>query len=461
MLIRFSVENYLSFSAPVELSMSAGNVRRLPNHVIPKSRDTDIPALKLALIYGANASGKSNLIRAMHDARKFILSGRRPEGGFKSNMFKLDPSIKDAPATFEFTVKSGEKYYEYGFSYAKNRVLAEWLKEVNRKTSKTIYERAYNSDTEAYDFSYSKINFKTDEDEQFFSFTEKGTPDNRLFISECESRGIRKNIPYLDSILECLSWFRDKLLIIFPQSRFNGLEYAIQESTIAADIFTEILKKFDIGITGLKLRSINVDAFLEKMPKDIKSRFLNDLRKTDGNTMTISNGRDERYLVSTDKDGEIVAHKVSSVHEDNNGDPVDFDIADESDGTRRLLDIIPGILGLLVSDRVVVIDELDNNMHPAITRSIVSSFLSETAGKESQLLITTHDASLLDQDVIRKDEVWFVEKNSVGASSIHSLEEFKEIRFDRDLNKGYLEGRFGGVPITSQLERISIPVSDD
>jgi AAA15 family ATPase/GTPase len=140
---------------------------------------------------------------------------------------------------------------------------------------------------------------------------------------------------------------------------------------------------------------------------------------------------------------------------DSNGNQVNFDLNEESHGTRRLLDMLPGLLSMLASDRVVVIDELDSNMHPAITRSIVSSFLSVTAGVQSQLIVTTHDASLLDQDMIRKDEVWFAERARDNSSKLYSLEEFKDIRFDRDLNKSYIEGRFGGVPITSQLQKIT------
>ena len=455
MLIRFVLENYLSFKGEAELSMIPSLVRRYPDHVIKNPSRSGMDVLKLAMVYGANASGKSNLVRGISDAQRFITMGAKPRGGFKSNVYKLDKKTRTSPTNFEFTILIGSTCYEYGFSYGSGKVCSEWLNIVTKESNKNVYKRTYSEANQSYDFDFSNLSFQSEEDKQFFAFTQKGTPEERLFLTECRNRGIEKNIPDLDSIIDVINWFSERLIVMFPHSTFSGLEFIVGESESSAKIFAEILKKFDVGIEKLKLIDADASEVLDEMPKEVRSRLLSDIKSSKGKSVTLFGDTDERYLLRLDEEGELIASKVAAMHLDSNGNQVNFDLNEESHGTRRLLDMLPGLLSMLASDRVVVIDELDSNMHPAITRSIVSSFLSVTAGVQSQLIVTTHDASLLDQDMIRKDEVWFAERARDNSSKLYSLEEFKDIRFDRDLNKSYIEGRFGGVPITSQLQKIT------
>ena len=461
MLIRFCMQNYLSFRDPAELTLVPGRVRRFPDHIIRAKSETGIDVLKLGLIYGPNASGKSNLVRGISDARKYIVLGTRPKGGFKANIFKLDPCAVDLPTIFEFTIKIDAISYEYGFSYQSGAVREEWLNAVTEKETVVVFKRSYSERIEDYELFWEALDFENEEDQQFFSFTHKGTPENKLFLTECGSRGIKKNIPYLNPVIDVFEWFDDKLTVIFPLSMmFPGLEFAMHESDVAADVFSRILKKFDVGIEALELVEVDLEMVLEGLPKEQRSKMLSDLRSNEAKTVTVFGGRDERYLLTIDKQADIVAYKVGARHQDFDGNPVNFDMTEESDGTRRLLDMIPGVLGFLADERVVIIDEIDSNMHPAITRSIISSFLSITSGQESQLIATTHDASLLDQKVLRKDEVWFTEKTTNNSSRLFSLEEFKDIRFDRNLSKSYIEGRFGGVPLISELELLKTKVDE-
>lgn len=459
MLIQFVVENYLSFREPVEFSMVPGKVRSKSEHVIMGKGPDDLSALKTALIYGGNASGKSNLLKAMADAKSFILSGARSKSQIPFKPFKLNKASCMSPTKFAFTLKADSVNYEYGFAVNSTHVVNEWLNIVGKRTTKKIFSRTYSEKSKSYEFQLAGIKFDNQEDEQFFAFTQKGTPSDRLFLTECQERSIETNIPSAKPIIAVNSWFERTLNIIFPHSKFSGLEFALQQSQIADSVVTNILNKFDIGITGLIL--VDVDPKLAFAHVDDQDRVeINEKLDDEESVVFIQGGRSERYIL-TRKDGAIQAQKLSTTHNDIDGDAIEFDVKEESDGTRRLLEIMPGMLSVFALESVFVIDELDRSLHPSITRSILSSFLQETVGKQSQLIVTTHDASLLDQDLIRKDEVWFTDKSDHGESSVYSLEEYKGVRKDRDLVKGYLSGRFGGVNIVSQVAKIGIQIEED
>jgi AAA15 family ATPase/GTPase len=145
-----------------------------------------------------------------------------------------------------------------------------------------------------------------------------------------------------------------------------------------------------------------------------------------------------------------------TAHLDNEGNEKLFDIDQESDGTQRLLDLAPGLLDIFSGDKVYIIDELDRSLHPDITVSILDAFLNSDTDKSghSQLIVTTHETNLLDQQLIRKDEIWFCQKNKQGESNLYSLEEYQP-RFDNDIRKGYAVGRFGGIPLLSDFKNLS------
>ncbi len=457
MLIRFELENYLSFKDSAMLDMVPGLTRSKEHHVVrgkeqKNNKKKDIDALKTAFIYGANASGKSNFIRGMDAARNFILYGPKSSSDHGSTAFKLDPACRKLPSKFSFTIRVEDTTYEYSFSYDGNVVQQECLKEVKKNWESIIFSRGIKENRKDYTFNVEGIDFKSADDEQFFHFTEKGTPESDLFLTECKNRGFRKNIPYAKAILDVLDWFENKLSIVFPSSAFVGLEVALHDNEDAQDEITNILSKFDIGINRIGLTEVEPELALEGIPEHEVDKIKKRLKKGDSGAI-LTNIRENRYLIRAD-DGVNRAFKLATTHIDSEGEKVEFDLDEESDGTRRLLEVLPGMLGAFSSNQVFVIDELDRSLHSAISRSIISSFLAETRGEMSQLIVTTHDASLLDQELLRKDEIWFTQKNQQGQSCLYSLEEFQDIRADKDINTGYLAGRFGGVPIITETSSI-------
>lgn len=446
MLVRFTVENFMSFKEPAELSMLASKVQLHSEHVIRPEKSTGLRVLKSSVVYGANASGKSNLIKALHHAKQLITVGEVAGKNLPYSPFKLDKQTNNQPSRFEFEIKYGERYYAYGFLMNQKRILEEWLYEISRTKEKLIFERTYTA--QKTEFNLEGLKTKTDSDRQFLNFIGRGTPENRLFLRECFERNVFKDLEYLTALSDVYEWFDDKLIILFPNSKYSGLEMDLHSDDLNMTTLSTMLSHFDTGIANLNLQQIDFRNEAPEIPEDVKQEIIKSLEEREA--ALVSGPRGVRYRVFLTDEGEVSAHKLMTCHIDSDGDEVLFELNQESDGTQRLLDIAPGLLDLLTQDKVYVIDELDRSLHTEITTSLMSTFLKLTANKPSQLIVTTHESNLLNLDLMRRDEIWFTQKNKSGQSKLYSLEEFKA-RFDKDIRKDYLVGRFGGVPVVKGL----------
>ena len=453
MLLRFSVENFQSFKSRAELSLVPGKVRRHPNHVIKANGKNDIAALRAAVIYGANASGKSNLIKAMKHAQMLVNVGVKSGKPLPFRPFKLDEQQLTTPSRFEFEMKCGQHNYAYGFVTDSQLIHEEWLYKVDKSKDILVFERTLVEGKAS--FNFEQIKFENNEDAQYLNFTAKGTPENRLFINECGERNVTKEIDYLTPISEVIDWFKHQLTIVFPSSKYAGLAMDIKASQQTHAVFAKILQSFDTGINDLSLQEVDFDKGLVGIPDSIKQKVVDNLEEV--SDVILAGPRNTRYQIAKSSTGDIQAFKLMTSHIDSQGNEKLFDINEESDGTQRLLDIAPGLLEIFSGDKTYIIDELDRSLHPDITTSIFNAFLNLTQqsnANNSQLIVTTHETNLLDQQLIRKDEVWFCQKNKQGESSLYSLEEYQP-RFDNDIRRGYAVGRFGGVPLLTRFKDLS------
>lgn len=451
MLVRFTVENFMSFKHEAVLSMLPSQVKSHPEHVIKPTKTNGLRVLKTSVIYGANASGKSNLIKALAHAQKLIVQGESAGKNLAHHPFKLDKATLSRPSRFEFEIKCGDRFFAYGFTMHQKLIDEEWLFEINKQGDKLIFERKHIDNKT--NLRFENIQFEKKEHELFLNFVGMGTADNRLFLKECFERNVAREIPYLTVFSEVFSWFKDKLTIIFPNSKYAGLEMAMREQDLNTRALSALLQQLDTGINALTLQQVDFNADLADIPSEVKEDLLATLSSHE--TAILSGHKGVRYLVALDEQEQAVAYKLMTAHKDSDGDEVLFEVNQESDGTQRLLDIAPGLLDLMAENKVYVIDELDRSLHAEITTRLVSSFLALTVNRPSQLIVTTHESNLLNLDLLRRDEIWFVQKDQRGQSSLYSLEEFKT-RFDKDIRKGYLVGRFGGVPILKgQIGEIS------
>lgn len=426
MLIRFRVSNFLSFRDEVELSMIAGPSLNLSNQILKTGR-LGIELLRGAAVYGANASGKSNLIKAIRFASEFIINGVKRDEKIGVKPFKIDPAYQHKPTKFEFEFLVKEKAYLYGFEIQSDLILSEWLYELKKKTEQMLFERATHPDNKVKVDVGIKLETKSDQD--FLIKFAEGTRNNQLFLAKCYED---QNIHYFDLIVE---WFKN-LEFVFPKSKYKKFPIdVVRENKILNEI-THYLKQFDTGVCGFTAQKFNP---FETLPK----KMIEDLESIKpGDIIIISSSEGELFLVTNDKEDNKVSwlkimfrHQVEGCEQE-----IEFEMNEESDGTLRLIDLIPL---LLIENKTIFVDEIDRSIHPSLIYKFIELIL--TNNKSSQIIFTTHEDHLLDQNLLRRDEVWFVEKDKNGATSLYSLEEFAP-RKDLDIQKGYLHGRFGAIP---------------
>ncbi|MDP3432826.1 MAG: ATP-binding protein, partial [Bacteroidota bacterium] len=442
MLIRFNVENFLSFNDKVEFSLIANKERRLSAHVF---KGDGINILKSSVIYGANASGKTNLVKAIDFSQKVITMGIDKLNPINCH-FRLKKDNIDSPSIFNYEIKAGNKYYSYGFAIQlnKHKIIEEWLYEIGNNKEKKVFERFIN-DAGKHEIEIG-LQLSLKAKKRFDVYKEDfRNSDNLLFLSEINRKSIN-DFPEVVGFIDVYNWFDKKLTVLKPDSKFAGLNF-IGDDTEMTKTFNSFLNVFQTGINNVTSEEIDLDSF--DIPKRIKEDLTKNIEKAKAIIFEI-NGI--TYALMKNESNEYKIKKIGLEHLSDEGNAVVFDIEDESDGTQRLFDFIPALHELTKTDSVFIVDELDRSLHSKLTYGIFELFLKLSLNNESQLIATTHESLLLDLDLLRRDEIWFVEKNE-NQSRLYSLDEFK-VRNDKIVNKDYLLGRYGAVPIFKSFSNL-------
>lgn len=446
MLIRFSVSNFLSFNEEVELSMIPGKSRKHPDHVVSSGNRKTGRVLKAAVIYGANAAGKSNLIKAIHFARWVVVRGVQARRLFPIKTFRFDPECDTKPCTFQFEFNYKSRSYSYGFSLDTQRIHEEWLYEITSTSEKPIFERT-TSDEGKVQVDFVGVKFRDREEQEYLQFIGKGTRINGLFLTETIDRGINR-------FREIFDWFSNVLVVISPNSQRMNLESEFMTDPGFNEYFQNLLRSFDTGISSIEL--VDLDFTTDpSIPSELRAELEEQLREKENVKSSVSLGPGRNFLLLKNEEGVIEGKKFMTVHKYRSGKAL-LESFEESDGTQRLFHLIPALIDLLQGERVVVIDEIDRSLHPQLSYRILDMFLQAKGQMKSQMIVTTHESHLLDLALLRRDEIWFVEKDNEGQSTVYSLEEFTP-RYDKDIQKGYLLGRFGAIPFftpAKTLEKI-------
>jgi AAA15 family ATPase/GTPase len=398
--------------------------------------------LTLGAIYGANASGKSNLYRAVEFARKLVVSGAKLEASIPIKPFRLAARFRTAPSRFGFDVLVGERVFAYRFALTANAVVEESLNEIRPASERLLFSRQQSGSGES---EWNLESFQTlglkPEELQFIEFVAKGTPKKQLFLREAHAR----NVKQFEGLWR---WFRHSLLLIDPETTAAGLEFELEEQGLQ-DFSTRMLRSADVGIDRLGTQMVSLESL--GLPKELKADLEKDCKEGRGVLLRSAEGL---RLNLRRENGELKAAKLVSYHRmEGTKKEVAFDIGEESDGTQRIVDLLPAFhrLANAKKELVVLVDELDRSLHSRLTRGLVEGYLGcRPAQSRSQLIFTTHDATLFDHKLLRKDELWLIDKNDKGESELSSLSEFK-LRSDKRLMKDYLLGRFGGVPNVHRL----------
>lgn len=444
MLIRFAVENFLSFKELTEFNMTAGKMTRHKDHIAVCNGKR---ILKGAYVFGANAGGKSNLIRAIAFAKSIIEDGLENTNCDKK-YFRIDNSCKQKPSVFQFDIYSNGHFYSYGFavSLISQRIEEEWLYQID-DGDKCIFLRSREQSSSACEL-YTEIKFSTErQKERFYFYADyicNSKMDHTLFLSDVYLRSPDDEQEYLP-FRDVFDWF-NRLTIIFPESTFDSIERLMDDQSERTRL-ENLLRYFDTGITEVHKKAITFDKAFNNLPEPLLESIKSDMAKKLKGDATRAKvmGDISRFEVKL-TDGELMAFRVVSDH----GNSEDlFEYSDESDGTQRLFDLIP-IYQRVLHNNVIIIDELDRSLHTKAVQEFINYFYSIAQNLNSQLIVTTHDSNIMDLDFIRQDEIWFIERQADHSSKLYSLNQFRE-RFDKRIEKEYLMGRYGAIPVFRQI----------
>ncbi len=440
MLIKLSVENFKSFNELVEFSMIESNkYRDKGNHKI-KIQNADI--LKHAVIYGANASGKSNLIEVLDFIQ--VCLKENISVLFQDLFCKIYQENKSRPSKFELQFSVGDKVYAYGFSakLSERIFTEEWLYELTSSGKAIrIFEKVTGEKIEFGEFLQ-----KNKEDFYRLNTYVQDFSENtgELFIKELNRNKKFGDDSLLKVFNDVYGWLTKNILVITPSSALMDFSFYTEEST---DKICDVIKTFDTGVTQIDIREITVEQLRNSVPKELFADVMQEIKKAVESEnkkpvqITIRSQVDY-FTIKVEADGTV---KITTLSLKHGNAFFDFIFKEESDGTRRLFEILD-LLFVKNDDVVFAVDELERSLHPKLIQRFLELFNERYSKKKTQLIFTTHESSIMDLDIFRRDEIWFVERNKDNVSSIYSLDVFKE-RYDKKLSKAYLDGRYGAIPV--------------
>ena len=451
MLIEFSVANYRSFRDKVTFSMVASSLKAKNaelNETNLFSAHGRLNLLTSAAIYGANASGKSNLIAAINFMRHFVIHSanireEEDQAGIEVEPFRLSTETDSEPSFFEVVFVVKERRYRYGFEVTSERVEAEWLYVAPKARESKLFER------------------EADTIEPGEKFRAEGgdlverTRPSALFLSVCAQFNGKV-------AREVLGWFRSLGIATGLSDMDNWMRMFTARMLRDKDSAKEVaalIVRLDLGIDAIRVeKELIPTPTLPPIPEDAPEEF----RKLEGEYIKMTPAMDS-YFETLNEVVDFDAREreaVRTVHRKlGNAEQADreelFDLDEhESEGTKKLFSLSGPLVDTLRRGDVLIIDELDARLHPLLTKEIVSLFNDPVRNsKHAQLVFATQDTNLLDNQLLRRDQIWFVEKDRQGASYLYSLAEFR-VRNDATYEKDYIHGRYGAIPFLGGMRHV-------
>lgn len=424
MLIEFSVANFRSFLERQTFSLAkASGEEHSDANTFELNVANRFELLRSAAIYGPNAGGKSNLLKALStmqdvvtDSATKITAGDR----LPADSFKLDPQIAEAASEFEVTIIAQGVRYQYGFSITRDRVEEEWLLAYPKGRPQQWFSREWNKERGSFDWD---VGSSLTGEKQLW---QKSTRDNALFLSTA----VQLNSEQLKPIFE---WFDDILHFGGVRGWAPGFSASICEKDDQKKRLLDFLRAADLDIqdVGVDKRDFSEDELPEDMPRQVKKELAEKLK-------------------------DHTVFEITTFHENSEGELIPFDFEEESDGTKKIFSCAGPWLDTLENGYVLFIDELHDNLHPKLVSFLIKLFHStETNPKNAQLVFTTHETSILNQEMFRRDQVWFCEKTKKKSTSLFPLTDFSPRKGRENLEASYLSGRYGALPFVRPLSRAS------
>ncbi|WP_439239065.1 AAA family ATPase [Lonepinella sp. BR2919] len=418
MLIDFSVANFRSFNEQQIFSLVKSKSDEHPNNAFSINENKGFGLLKTAAIYGANASGKSNFLKALSTMKK-IITGKYQRGDKLPLVpFKLNADTLNQPTEFEITFIIENVRYQYGFSASSQQIFDEWLFAYPKGHAQKWFERIWNKESQKHEWKFSPSLVGT---KQVWL---QSTRNNSLFLSTA----VQLNSDQLKPIFD---WFNNALEFTGTE----GFSPGFTASLCAKDQKDDVLKflkaaDFNISDINIETKEFNISELPPELPDPIREFFLQNLQGQQG-------------------------INLETIHSDNQGRAVKFDFSEESDGTQKFFAFAGPVLDVLKNGYILCIDELNVNLHPKLVQFLVELFHNtDTNPKNAQLIFTTHETSILTQDIFRRDQIWFCERTSQQSSVLYPLSDFSPKKGKENLELGYLSGRYGALPFISSLSGV-------
>ncbi|HBA84743.1 MAG TPA: ATP-binding protein [Verrucomicrobia bacterium] len=421
MLIEFKTTNFRSIREEQTFSLVASNAdKELSSCLIERKLPglSNVRFLKGAAIYGANASGKSNVIEALHFLSRFVTrSATRIQPGDPTGAepFKLDRDSIKKPSEFEITFVADDVRYVFGVSVTPEKVIEEYLVAYPKGLPQRWYHRAFNAKKNIYEWAKPSTEFKQDK-----SLQEK-TRENSLFLSV----GPQFNHEQLTGVF---NWFKKNLKFIRLADAMLHPRYTAELIVNPAhhDRILNLLRSADIGVADAKINEteVSVEELKTNLPPSVLAKIEAEGPLKPAKTVEIN-----------------LMHKADGI------DPVTLDYdTEESNGTRRYFSLIGPWIDILEHGYTVFVDEIETSLHPNLVKELIKLLLcSKNNPKGAQIVFTTHNPVLLDGAVLRRDQIWFTEKTPANTTHLYPLTDYKP-RNDEVLAKGYLAGRYGAIP---------------
>lgn len=422
MLIEFAVSNFRSIKEEARLSLVADRDRKYAdsNTFVRTLGDGGQPIrlLRSAALYGANASGKTNLLLGLKAMHEIVLGSSGNLATLPVTPFRFDPAYDNQPSSFEVIFVMDNVRYQYGFSATREEVIDEWLYASPSGRMQTWFERSRGPTPRTSTWT---LGGKLTGDRQVWR---RATRPRALFLSTAVA---------LNSIqlLPIFNWFRERLRVIVGYHDVSpkfSMDYCSKHRQ--TDV-VDFLRSADLAVTDIRM-----------VERESPSKSV-----ADGASSPLH----DRNARETADAGVV---DVLLQHQPDGGKPAELNIADESDGTRKMFALAGPWIDSLASGNVIVLDELHDNLHPELVRFLVGQFHDQAANRSgAQLIFSTHDASILDRELLRRDQIWLCGRNERLETTLFPLSDFRTGRGDENLSRAYLAGRFGAIPYVARLRR--------
>jgi len=417
MLIEFRVRNFRSIRDELMFSMVGSADTTHPDHLIRSESMGDDSLLASSVLYGANAAGKTNLLLALNLMRNLVINSHSHQRGFELpfESFGFERESGERPTQMEAVFLEGSMKYVYGFSYDKNRILEEHLYQYPKKKKGVLFERTHDSP-----MKFPRADKETSDQREMI---EKTTGENVLFLSMAAKMNYRPVFPIFD-------WFQKSLMTVGPSDGLPLIASTMQLMKRDPESKSSILKALNVADLGI----------LDIIEEDERPPAMG------AAPLPLPRPGESHIVFQLTFGGPRITF-IHKPYAEKGGQGVHLPLASESEGTKKMLGIIGPWIEALRTGGTLVVDELDTKLHHLIVRYLIGLFHDpEQNRKGAQLIFTTHDVNLLDQDLFRRDQVWLVERDPFTGSTVaSSLAEFR-IRKDLDIEKAYLAGRFGAIP---------------